>query len=110
MGLTPVTPPISGFAPLESVAVTQPKKTGAVSSIPTTTVLNPSKQAAAMHSKLDPPTLKSANIQRNQQKTDTLDLSPRAKAKMLSNNGRAIWEIAIILNLDVKTIASYLGA
>lgn len=75
--------------------------------------INPSAQDATMQSNLDPTdSLTSQNIKTIQEKhkEDAIELSSRAKAIMLSYEGTSISEIAVIMNLDIRTVASYIGA
>jgi hypothetical protein len=103
---------ITGVTPtVQAVPVTavQPKTAQADSQAPESMALKPSVQGLAMQSK-DSPTARAPKPRENQQKKDIVELSPEAKAKMLSEQGRPIIEIAVILNLDAETVASYLGA
>jgi hypothetical protein len=109
ISITGVNPPAQAV----QVRAIQPRITQADSSTPITTTSNPSLQVLGMLSKPgqpDSPITKTQKTPQNQQKMDTVELSPAAKAKMLRDTGRPIIEIAIILNLDAKTVESYLGA
>ena len=74
--------------------------------------INPSAQDETTPSKLgytDSLNPKTSKTTEENQKADAVDLSSRAKAIMLSHEGSSIPEIAVIMNLDTKTVASYLG-
>ena len=97
------------------VAAIQPKIAQAESKTPETTSLDPSSIQASAGMQLKPgkpesPASKTTKTQHNQQRTDTVELSVRAKARMLRDKGRPVFEIAVIMNLDAKTVSSYLGA
>ena len=113
-GVNPVVPSVQAQA-----TVIQPNTIQADSQTQDTTTsnssLNSSVQDAGMQSKQvqpDAPTTKNttAKTQQNQQKKDTIELSPKARALMLRDKGRAVFEIAIVMNLDTKTVEGYLGA
>lgn len=103
---------IAGINPSLQVAGTQSKvnPNQGASPIPKSTKLNPSSQRAAIQSKFGQPDSSTSQPDNTQQKKDTIELSPAAKANLLRDQGRPIIEIAVILNLDVKTVAAYLGA
>jgi len=107
---------ISGVnAPVQAAPVTAraAKAAPGGSPNPTTAALNQPAHVAAIQSKpgqLDSPAQKTARPLQNQLKTDTVEVSPQAKARMLRDTGRPVFEIAVILNLDIKTVKSYLGA
>jgi len=74
--------PISGLNPLLQVAVMEPKTAQADSSASPKTTVQPKKE--------------------------TVEISKAAKARLLKNKGETVVEIAISLNLDTKTVNSYL--
>lgn len=91
------------------VAAIQPESARADSQAKVTAIRNPSAKVPALQSRPDQPAPPNTISQQNHQKADSVELSAQAKALMLRDQGRPLSEIAIIMNLDIKTVQTYLG-
>jgi hypothetical protein len=113
---TPITGVSTSIMQAVQVTAVQPKIAQADPQTAETTALNATALASGIQSAPDQPAsptsraTKAQQNQQNQQKADTVDISGAAKARMLKDKGTPISEIAVLMDVDNKTVEAYLGA